>query len=189
MRAAPVTDVTALLMDWQAGEPSALERLLPIVYGELQRIAAAYLQAEHRSHTLQPTALIHEAYLRLVNQKVPNFRSRQHFYGVAAHLMRQVLVDWARNKNAQKRSAGERVSLEDVVASAPERPHKIILLDEALSELARIDDRKCKVIEMRYFGGLTNEEIAETLGVSIPTVVRDRRFAEAWLRQHLENGL
>jgi RNA polymerase sigma factor (TIGR02999 family) len=185
MSAAQARDVTALLMEWQHGDAVALERLMPVVYGELQRLAASYLRGERLGHTLQPTALIHEAYLRLVSQKTPHFRNRSHFYGVAAHLMRQILVDSARSRNAQKRGTGERVNLDDVVASSPERPHDIVALDEALSELAKVDDRKCRVIEMRYFGGLTNEEIAEAVGVSVPTVVRDTRFAEAWLRQHL----
>jgi len=178
-------DVTALLIEWQQGDAAALERLLPVVYRELHRLAAGYLRGERPEHTLQPTALINEAYLRLVSQKVPEFRSRSHFYGVAAQMMRQVLVDSARRRKAQKRGTDERVSIEDVVASAPERPHEIIALDEALQELARIDDRKCKVIVMQYFGGLTNQEIAEILEVSVPTVVRDKRFAEAWLRQYL----
>lgn len=175
-----------LLADWQGGDSVALDKLLPIVYRELQRLAASYMRRERAGHTLQPTALIHEAYVRLVDQKTPNWRNRSHFFGVAAQVMRQVLVDSARTRNAAKRDGGEKVSLEDVVVSAPERPHEIVNLDEGLTELAKIGARKAKVLEMRYFGGLSNSDIAEALDISIPTVVRDSRFAEAWLRQYLD---
>ncbi len=174
MSATPPSDVTALLMEWQRGDHAAFERLLPVVYAELHNLASGYLRGERPGHTLQPTALIHEAYLRLVNQKIPSFRNRHHFYGVASQLMRQVLVDSARGHRAQKRGDGARLRLTAVKAGFADRPHAIVALDEALSELARIDERKCKVIEMQYFGGLTNEEIAEILGVSVPTIVRDK---------------
>ena len=188
VNAAPGNDVTLLLQEWGSGDSAALERLLPVVYRELQKLASGYLRGENPGHTLQPTALIHEAYLRLVSQKTPDFRSRAHFYGVAAQLMRQILVDSARTRKAAKRGSGEKVGLDKVVAAAPDRPHELVALDEALSKLAEVDPRKCKVIEMRYFGGLGNDEIAEALDVSIPTVVRDARFAEAWLRRYLDSG-
>jgi RNA polymerase sigma-70 factor, ECF subfamily len=187
MEARTGKDVTVLLNEWQGGDPGALERLLPLVYRELEKLASKYLRGERQGHTLQPTALINEAYLRLVSQKTPDFRSRSHFYGVAAQVMRQVLVDSARARKAAKRGAGEKVSLEDVVGAAPARPQEIVALDDAMTELAKVDERKCKVVEMRYFGGFSNEEIAEALGISVPTVVRDSRFAEAWLRNYLES--
>ncbi|MGE0359886.1 MAG: sigma-70 family RNA polymerase sigma factor [Vicinamibacterales bacterium] len=181
-------NVTLLLADWRNGDAHALERMLPIVYRELQRLAAAYLRRERVGHTLQPTALVHEAYVRLVDQQTPVFRNRSHFFGVAAHVMRQVLVDSARKKRSAKRGGGHDTSLDAIVVAAPERPRDIVALDDALSALAAVDARKARVIEMRYFGGLGNAEIAEALDVSVPTVVRDARFAEAWLRQHLEGG-
>ncbi len=182
-------EVTVYLMEWQRGDQHALDRLLPVVYGELQRLAAAYLRGERKGHTLQPTALVHEAYLRLVNQKTPQLRSRSHFFGVAAHVMRQVLVDAARTRNAQKRNGGEQVPLEKLAVCTPDRPADILALDDALSDLARVSARKCQVIEMRYFGGLSNDEIAEALGVSVATVVRDRRFAEVWFQQRLSSDI
>jgi RNA polymerase sigma factor (TIGR02999 family) len=179
-------NVTVLLAGWRNGDPDALERMLPIVYRELQRLAASYLRGERAAHTLQPTALVHEAYVRLVDQQTPAFRDRTHFFGVAAHVMRQVLVDSARKKRSAKRGGGHDASLDELVVSAPERPQDVVALDDALTALADVDPRKARVIEMRYFGGLSNAEIAEALDVSVPTIVRDARFAEAWLRQHLE---
>ena len=181
-------NVTLLLADWRNGDAQALERMLPIVYRELQHLAAAYLRREREDHTLQPTALVHEAYVRLVDQDTPAFRNRSHFFGVAAHVMRQVLVDSARKHRAGKRSGGERVPFDDLQVATPDRAHDVVALDDALTALADFDPRKARVIEMRHFGGLSNAEIAEALDVSIPTVVRDARFAEAWLRQHLESG-
>lgn len=174
-----------MLSDWQNGDVLARDRLLPVVYSELRRLAASYLRRERMNHTLQPTALIHEAYVRLVEQKTPAFRGRSHFFGVAAQVMRQILVDSARAHRAGKRGGGDRVSLDEATVFSPERPHAIVELDEGLGELANIDARKARVIEMRYFGGLSNADMAEALGVSVPTIVRDLRFAEAWLRQYL----
>jgi RNA polymerase sigma-70 factor (ECF subfamily) len=181
-------NVTLLLSDWRNGDAQALERLLPIVYRELQRLAAAYLRREREDHTLQPTALVHEAYVRLIDQDTPAFRNRSHFFGVAAHVMRQVLVDSARRHRAGKRDGGDRLPLDDLQVATPDRPHDVVALDDALTALGEVDPRKARVIEMRYFGGLSNAEIGEALEISIPTVVRDARFAEAWLRQHLEGG-
>jgi RNA polymerase sigma-70 factor (ECF subfamily) len=184
----PAENVTLLLADWRNGDAQALERMLPIVYRELQRLAAAYLRRERDGHTLQPTALVHEAYVRLIGQDTPAFRNRSHFFGVAAHVMRQVLVDSARRHRAGKRGGGDhdRLPLDDLQIATPEQPHDVVALDDALTALAAVDPRKARVIEMRYFGGLSNAEIGDALEVSIPTVVRDARFAEAWLRQHLE---
>src|SRR6266516_627496 len=148
--------VTQLLLDWKNGDDQAIARLTPIIYDELRRLAAHYLSDEHAANTLQPTALVHEAYMRLVAQNMPDWECRSHFFGVAAHLMRQILVDHARRHRSQKRGGGEpRVPLEEAVAFAPARSDDILALDEALRALADVDERKCKVIELRYFGGLS----------------------------------
>jgi RNA polymerase sigma factor (TIGR02999 family) len=180
-------DVTRLLGEWVKGNQHALEELMPLVYGELREIAAAYLRKERQGHTLQPTAVVHEAYIRLVRQRNPDWENRQHFFGVAAHLMRQILVEHARRRGAGKR-AGRRVSLEDAVSFQRERSGDVIALDNCLSELERLDPRKCKAIELRYFGGLSMEEIADTLKVSPVTVRRDLRMAEAWLSHEMQSG-
>src|SRR5262249_50842226 len=154
-------DVTQLLLQWANGDKQALDDLTPLVYKELRRLAASHLRKERKSHTLQPTALVHEAYLRLVDQKDPKWQSRSHFYGVASQLMRRILVDHARKRLADKR-AGQRVSLEDAVSFKPERSRELLALDAGLSALEKIDPRKCKAVELRYFGGLSMDEIAQT---------------------------
>ena len=159
----------------------------PLVYRELRQLAASCLRKERQGHTLQPTALVHEAYLRLVDQKNPNWQSRSHFFGVAARLMRQILVDHARKKHAGKR-AGIKVSLEEVVSFQNERSRDLIALDSGLDALEKIDPRKCKAVELRYFGGLSMDEIARALDVSPVTVRRDLRMAEAWLHHQMESG-
>lgn len=169
------------------GNQHALNKLTPLVYKELRQLAAAYLQRERRGHTLQPTALVHEAYLRLVDQSNPNWQNRSHFFGVAARLMRQILVDHARRRRAGKR-AGRRVPLEEAVSLCPERSPDLVALDAGLTALEQIDPRKCKAVELRYFGGLAMEEIAEALQVSATTVRRDLRMAEAWLHQEMQVG-
>jgi RNA polymerase sigma-70 factor, ECF subfamily len=179
--------VTQLLVEWARGNQQALERLTPLVYAELRRLAAAYLRNERPDHTLQPTALVHEAYLRLVDQQNPSWENRSHFFGVAAHLMRQVLVDHARRRQAGKR-AGRNVSLEETLSFAQEPGTHLVALDDALCALENLDARKCKAIELRYFGGLSMEEIAKTLDVSPVTVRRDLRMAEAWLHQEMRRG-
>lgn len=179
-------DVTVLLVQWAEGDGGALERLTPLVYTELRRLAASHLRRERKSHTLQPTALVHEAYLRLVDQQNPTWQNRSHFYGVAARLMRQILVDHARNRNAHKRAA-IRVSLEESVSFEQERSRDLMALDDGLTALAKIDPRKCRAIELRYFGGLSTDEIAQTLNVSPITVRRDLRMAEAWLLRQFES--
>jgi len=177
-------EVTRLLAEWAHGDQLALEKLTPLIYGELRQLAAGYLRKERRDHTLQPTALVHEAYLRLVDQRNPDWQSRSHFYGVAARLMRQILVDHARRRQAGKRG-GENVPLEETVSFAPERSADMVSLDDSMNALEKLDARKCRAVELRYFGGLSMEEIAQTLDVSVITVRRDLRMAEAWLHQQM----
>jgi RNA polymerase sigma factor (TIGR02999 family) len=179
--------VTQFLNDWTNGDLTALDKLTPLVYDELRRLAASYMNRERIGHTLQPTALVHEAYMRLVDQSSPDWRNRSHFFGVAAQLMRQILVDHVRRHRAVKRDGGERITLnDDVVAAADERRTvDLIALDDALSELARIDARKARIVELRFFAGLTVEETAKALDISLPTVHRDIRMAETWLFRRL----
>src|SRR5215831_10125062 len=156
----PTQPITRLLLEWRAGSEVALEQLTPLVYGELRKLAGAYLNREKAGHTLQPTALVHEAYLRLVEQNHQNWESRSHFFGVAAHLMRLILVDWARKDRAGKRGAGGRpVPLEDLTIAEARRPERLVALDDALTDLAALDPRKVRIIERRYFGGMTLEEV------------------------------
>jgi RNA polymerase sigma factor (TIGR02999 family) len=180
-------EVTLLLAEWAKGNQEALNGLAPLVYRELRQLAASYLRKEREGHTLQPTALVHEAYLRLVDQTNPSWQNRSHFYGVAARLMRQILVDHARRKQAGKR-AGVKVPLEEAVSFQPDRRRDLIALDSGLTALEKIDPRKCKAVELCYFGGLSMEEIAQTLDVSTITVRRDLRMAKAWLHQEMQNG-
>jgi RNA polymerase sigma factor (TIGR02999 family) len=180
-------EVTLLLTEWAKGNQKALDDLTPLVYRELRQLAAGYLRNERQGHTLQPTALVHEAYVRLVDQTNPTWQSRSHFFGVAARLMRQILVDHARRKHAGKR-AGIQVPLNETVSFQQERSRDLVALDGGLTALEKIDPRKCKAVELRYFGGLSMDEIAQTLEVSEITVRRDLRMAEAWLRQEMKNG-
>jgi RNA polymerase sigma-70 factor (ECF subfamily) len=180
-------NVTELLSQWAKGDQRALSDLTPVVYRELRQLAAAYLRKEQQGHTLQPTALVHEAYLRLVDQKSPNFQNRSHFFGVAARLMRQILVDHARRRHAMKRT-GLNVSLEGAADLTQERGPDLVALDGSLDALEKLDPRKSKAIELRYFAGLSMEEIAQTLQVSAVTVRRDLRMAEAWLQQEMERS-
>lgn len=180
--------VTRLLINWRHGDKAALDDLMPLVYHELRKLASGYLKSERRDHTLQPTALIHEAYLRMVDQDLPEWQSRAHFYGVAARLMRQILVDHARTHRASKRGGEQpKVSLDDAPqVFTHEDATSLLMLDEALTKLANIDERKSRVVEMRAFGGMSVEDTACALGVSEPTVKRDMRLAQAWLRRELE---
>jgi RNA polymerase sigma factor (TIGR02999 family) len=179
-------EVTQLLVAWKDGSKEALDLLTPIVYGELRRLAAHYLADERAAATLQPTALVHEAYLRLVAQSLPDWESRSHFFGVAAHLMRQILVDHSRRRRSAKRGGGaEKVSLDSIVSFAPARSRDLEALDDALNALAAIDERKCKVVELRFFGGFSVEETAQALGISVATVGREQRMAEAWLHREV----
>jgi len=180
-------EVSRLLVEWSKGNQQALDDLTPLVYRELRKLAAGYLRKEYPGHTLQPTALVNEVYLRLVDQKSPACQCRSQFFGVAARLMRQILVDHARRRLAGKR-AGRKVSLEEVVSFQPERSQDLVALDSGLKALEELDPRKCEAVELRYFGGLSLDEIAETLDVSAVTVRRDLRMAEAWLLQKMQSG-
>ena len=180
--------ITRLLIDWSNGSPAALEQLTPYVYRELHALARSYLSRDRRNQTLQPTALINEVYVRLIDNSQPvPWKGRSHFFGIAARLMRNVLVDYARTHNAVKRGGGAvPVTLEDTVALTPGSNLPDILdIDAALNRLAQIDERKAKVIELRYFGGMTRDEIASAAGLTLATVKRDLRLAEAWLRNEL----
>jgi RNA polymerase sigma-70 factor (ECF subfamily) len=180
--------VTEILHDWSGGDAGAAERLMPLVYDELRRQARNYLFRERGSHTLQPTALVHEAFLRLVDQTRVDWKNRSHFYGMAATMMRRVLVDHARARSAGKRGdGGVHLSVDDINVPAEERAASFVALDEALERLSGFDERKAKIVEMRFFAGLTDEEIAEVLGVSARTVARDWRNARLWLFREL-NG-
>jgi RNA polymerase sigma factor (TIGR02999 family) len=178
------SEFTMMLRKWSAGDESALEDLIPLVYGELRHLAAARLRSERFGHTLQPTALIHEAYLKLVNHDQKEWHSRAHFFSVASQVMREILVDHARKHHAMKR-AGEKAPLEEAISFAPERGRGLLQLDDALKELAGFDERKSRLIELKYFGGLKGEEISEALGISISTITRETRMAEAWLQNYL----
>jgi len=178
------------LVEWREGNRAALDSLLPVVYEELRRLAESYISRERSGHTLQPTALVHEAYVRLIGQDIPDFQNRAHFFGVAAHLMRQVLVDSARKFRAGKRGGGNKVSLDGmgIDIGDPSVNSPFLALDEALQQLEKLDERKAKILEMKYFGGLTLDEIVEATGVSKATVSRDLRAAEAWIRVQLAPG-
>jgi RNA polymerase sigma factor (TIGR02999 family) len=178
-------DVTRLLQSWSGGDKKALEDLVPFVYRELRALAAAYIRHERRDHTLQPTALVHEAYLKLVDQMQVESPSRAQFFGIAANLMRQILVNHARDRGAAKRGGGNKVALEEGVGVVAERGVDFVALDEALDKLAEIDPRQSRIVELRFFGGLTEDEIAEVLGVSAITVKRDWRIARAFLNRRL----
>ena len=178
--------LTQLLKDVKDGDKSAVDQLVPIAYAELRRLADSYLRRERSDHTLQPTALVHEAYMRLIGQDQPDYANRAHFFGVAAQLMRQILVDHARMRNAGKRGGGEiNLPLEEAAMASASRPDAFLDLDRALSRLEQTDARKARVIEMRFFGGLTAEESAQLLGVSVETVRRDLRIGQAWLQREL----
>jgi RNA polymerase sigma-70 factor, ECF subfamily len=178
--------VTQLLLDWRNGDQTALDRLMPLVYEELRRIAGHYLRNERRGHTLQTSALVNEAYMRLVDHENIEWQNRAHFFSVAAQAMRRILVDYARSRNYQKRGAGaQHVSLDEAAMVTEEHAAEMIALDDALEALAKIDERKCRVVELRYFGGLSVEETAEALGVSVQTVGRDWSTAKAWLLREM----
>ena len=187
MAAAATHEVTQLLTDWQSGNKRALEQLMPLVYRELRKVAASYIKQERSDHTLQPTALIHESYLRMVEHEMPCWQNRAHFFGIAARLMRQILVDYARQRRATKRGSEQiRVSLERVeVKAISAEGERVLVLDAALTKLAKFDQRKSRVLEMRFFGGLTVEETAEVLHVSPDTVKRDWRLAKLWLLREM----
>ncbi len=177
--------VTMLLRDWRAGDRAAFDEVIPLIYGELHKLASGYLRGERAGHTLRPTDLVSEAYLRLADADHPEWNDRAHFQAIAARTMRQILVDHARKRNAVKRGDGEQPITLDEGLVTVERPEAMIALDAALSALEEFDERKARVIELHYFGGLTQEEVAGSLGVHVNTVGRDLRVAEAWIHRHL----
>jgi RNA polymerase sigma factor (TIGR02999 family) len=175
-------DLTGLLHDWREGDKTALDRLTPIVYDELRRMAHRYIQRERNGHTLQTTALVNEAYLRLAGQQKVDWQNRAHFFAVTAQVMRHILIDHARRRRYAKHGGEmQQVSLDEANVMSHERADELIALDEALDELEQLDPRKSRVVELRYFGGLSLEETAEVLEVSLMTVRRDWRAAKAWL--------
>ena len=182
----PAHDVTHLLLDWNKGQPDALAQLMPLVYSELRNIAGRYLRKERQDHTLQTTALVHEAYIRLIDQKQANWQNRAQFFGIAAQMMRRILVDHARGHHADKRGSGAaKLSLDEAIEIAEQREVDLIALDDALHTLAAIDPQQCRIVELRYFGGLTVEETAEVVGVSPATIKREWSMAKAWLHREL----
>ena len=183
-------EVTQILHDWSGGDHEAPERLMPLVYDEMRRVARSFLARERGGHTLQPTALVNEAYLRLVDQHSVSWQNRAHFYGIAASMMRRVLIDHARAHATEKRGGGAvHLSFDDVQVTLEERAASFVALDEALERLSQMDERKGQIVEMRFFGGLTDEEIAEVLGVSTRTVLRDWKTARLWLFRELSQNL
>ncbi|HYX29471.1 MAG TPA: sigma-70 family RNA polymerase sigma factor [Pyrinomonadaceae bacterium] len=182
------TNITGLLVDWNNGDRSAMERLLPLVERELHRLAHAYMRREDPNHTLQTTALINETYLRLVDQRRVQWQNRAHFFGIAAQIMRRILLNYARDQHRLKRGGKAiHVSLSEALIMPEEKDREIIALNDALNKLEAIDERKAKVVELRFFGGLTVEESAEVLKVSTVTVLRDWAFAKAWLSREMDN--
>ena len=180
--------LTELLSDWQQGDQSALNKLTPLVYDELRRIAHRYVQRERNGHTLDTTALVNEAYLRLAGQKKIDWQNRSHFFAFTAQVMRHILIDHARRRHYVKHGGNvQRVSLAEAEAMSQERARELVAMDEALDELAEFDPRKSRVVELRYFGGLDLEETAEVLEVSIMTVRRDWRAAKAWLYRRMKD--
>jgi RNA polymerase sigma factor (TIGR02999 family) len=180
--------VTRLLLDWSHGDKAALNQLMPLVYQELRKLASSYLRSERPDHTLQPTALIHEAYLRMIGGDMPEWQSRAHFFGVAARLMRQILVEHARTRHAAKRGGDQhKISLDDAPeVFAQSDAAELLALDYALTKLSSFDERRSRILEMRAFGGMSVEETAQALGISERTVKREMRLAQAWMRRELE---
>jgi RNA polymerase sigma factor (TIGR02999 family) len=184
----PSTPVTLLLDRWRSGDRQALDQLMPLVYDELGRLAAHYMRSERPSHTLQATALVNEAYIRLVGASV-TWQNRTHFFAVAARLLRRILVDHAKGHRREKRGGGGiKVTLNEAMIAPAELPPDIVALDDALQRLAAIDARKSELIELHFFGGLTYAELAETLKISEATVHRELRLAKAWLQHELKGG-
>lgn len=178
--------VTQLLKSWSAGDEEALEKLTPLVYGQLHQIARRYMRAERSGHTLQATALVNEAYLKLVDSGKVNWQDRAHFFAVSARLMRRILIDFARSRGYLKRGAAiAHICIEDAPSLCNEPDVNLVALDDALKTLSAIDERKSKVVELKFFGGLNVEETAEVLGVSSDTVIRDWRLAKMWLLREL----
>jgi RNA polymerase sigma-70 factor (ECF subfamily) len=179
-------EITLLLAEWSGGNQAALDKLYPLVYDELRRMAHRFMRRERKGHTLQTTALINEAYLRLVEQKNVHWANRSHFFGISAQIMRRILVDHARQYAYLKRGGGvQQVSLDEAALVTKDRARELLLLNDALDNLAKLDPRRSQVVELRYFGGLSNDEIAELLKISANTVTRDWNMARAWIYQQL----
>jgi len=189
LKSPPRHQITQLLAEWSDGNQAALDELYPLVYDELHRLARRYMNRERKGHTLQTTALINEAYVRLVDQKNVHWANRSHFFAISAQIMRRILIDHARSRAYAKRGGGaQQVSLEEAATVAREQSGELLRLDEALKSLAEMDPRREQVVELRYFGGLNNEEIAGVLKVSENTVTRDWNMARAWLYQQLNRS-
>lgn len=187
MTSEPQSEVTELLIAWSNGDPTALDRLMPLAYDELHRIARRYMRREPADHTLQTSALVNEAYLRLIDQRRVQWQNRAHFFAISAQLMRRILVSMARARHAHKRGNDARpVSLDDALVISNERAAELVALDDALLELARLDPRRSQVVELRYFRGLSVKETAEVLKLSEETVMRDWNRAKAWLHVQLD---
>ena len=187
LRGSSTNQITSLLVRWRGGDKAALDALIPLVYAELRRVAHYYLQQERPGHTLQSTALVHEAYARMVQQDLPDWQNRAHFFAVAAQLMRQILVDYARSRAAAKRGAGAcRITLGEAELQPGPVNVDVVALDDALSSLAKLDSQQSRVVELRFFGGLSIEETAEALGISPSTVNRDWNTARVWLHRELD---
>ena len=182
-------EITGLLVSWCEGDQAALERLVPLVERDLHRLAHHYMRRESPGHTLQTTALVNEAFLRLIDQKQVRWQNRAHFFGIAAQIMRRILLNYVRDRKRLKRGGGAvEVLLTEADAVSPEKSVELLALDDALNKLALIDERKSKVVELRYFGGLSVEETAEVLKISVITVTRDWNMAKAWLAREITNG-
>lgn len=185
-----IDDLTGLLVEWREGDKAALNRLVPLVYDELRRIAHRYVHCERDGHTLQTSALVNEAYLRLAGQQSVNWQNRSHFFAVTAQVMRHILIDYARRRRYVKHGGqAQQVSITDVAGMSLQRAAELIALEEALDELAKLDQRKSRVVELRYFGGFSLEETAEVLKISLMTVRRDWRAAKAWLYRRMKDEL
>src|SRR5215467_13218262 len=180
-------DLTQLLQQSRAGDPAAIDKMMPLVYRELRRLAGGYLRHQAPGLTLQPTALVHEAYLRLVDRSCADWQDQAHFFNLAATIMRQILVDHARAKTAAKRGGSRaKVEFKDTLNYSDDKAAHLVAVDDALKALAAFDERKARVVELRYFGGLSIEETAEAIGISVATVGRELRYADAWLRRELQ---
>jgi RNA polymerase sigma factor (TIGR02999 family) len=189
MQAQSLKEITELLVAWSEGDETALERLAPLIHAELHRLAHHYMSRERPGHLLQTSALVNEAYVRLINWKNVRWQNRAHFFGVAAHMMRRILVDIARERQFLKRGRGAlQVSLSEAASFVVDCNTDLVALDEALTALAKVDPRKVRVVEMRFFAGLSVEEVADVLKVSKETVMRDWRLAKVWLLRELEPG-
>lgn len=189
MDASAPSDITQLLIAWSSGDQGARERLMSVVYEELHRLARRYMRNESPGHTLQTSALVHEAFIRLVDQRNVHWQNRSHFFGIAAQMMRRILVDYARSRNFAKRGGGAvKLSLEEGLIVSDERTEGVVAVHEALEGLAKIDPRQVQIVELKFFAGLSNEETAEVLAVSPGTVARDWTMAKAWLRREISKS-